>query len=724
MPSNTGGRHILRRDGAEVHRAARARAAAPALGRIAVAVVLAGALLAAVLAVPTVALARVAVSPLPAGSVPTRLPDPAGTPLASVITDADGTPIARLFEQYRVPTEPADIAATMKAAVVAIEDRRFFAHAGVDWRGVGRSLVTNLAASGAPFDGQGASTITMQYVKNHRLYAVADTDAERDAAVAATVERKLRDVRVALRLERELSKQEILARYLDTVYFGNGAYGVAAAARTYFGTTPAELTLPQAALLAAIIKAPSTFDPVDAPAVATARRDLVLAAMVEVGSVTAEQASAAAAAPLSVVEPLRRVEQGCVAAVENTGFFCRYVVDHLDDLGLDTAELRTGGYTIRTTLDRAATEAAARAAAEQVPVDSTDGIANAIAVVAPGRDEHRVLALAANRELGPDADAGQTAFPLPSAPVPFGAGSIYKIFTAAAAMERGLGIRSGVPAPESYTSDVFTSGGEPYTVTGDGGAADETTLRRALALSPNTTFLALLDELGSVDPVVDMAYRLGMRESLGLRDGGSGTGQGRTIGEAVRAEERASFTLRPVPAIPLEVANVAATIVSGGVWCPPTPIDSITDRLGQPVALPEEACEQVVPEALADTLAVGLSADHTVGTAADAADAAGWERPMIGKTGTTQRNRSAGFVGATPQLAAAVLTWADGPAPRPVCAGDPPRLCDDGSLFGGTVPARTWFAAMTALHDGLPVASLPDPADRYLTGQVQSVPAG
>lgn len=285
---------------------------------------------------------------------------------------------------------------------------------------------------------------------------------------------------------------------------------------------------------------------------------------------------------------------------------------------------------------------------------------------------------------------------LPTQPVPFGAGSIFKIFTAAAALDRGLvDLDSRLPAPGRYTSRVFTDGGRPYTVTGNSGAPPTVTLKQALALSPNTTFVALLDRIGSVDPVVDLARRLGLRRSLDLPAGG-----GRTVGEAVRAEQRASFTLGPVPVIPLELANVVATIADHGRWCPPTAVDSVTDRNGRPVPLAGPACEQAVPAGLADTLAEGLSGDTVYGTAARAADAAGWDRPVIGKTGTTQENRSAGFVGATGEVAAAVMTWSDGPDPRPICTGDPPRLCSRGTLFGGTIPAATWFATVGALVDG------------------------
>ncbi|MDN5861195.1 MAG: penicillin-binding protein, partial [Pseudonocardia sp.] len=665
-----------------------------ALSNAATVVVLTGALLAGVLGVPATVLAG-AVSGRPPG--PGEVPARGGLPLASVLTDSEGTPIARIQDQYRRPTEPGEVAESMRAAVIAIEDRRFFTHQGVDWIGVGRALVSNVLHGGTPLQGQGASTITMQYAKNLRLYGLADTPAERDAAVADTLERKLRDVGLAIRLEQRLTKRGILNGYLDTVYFGHGAYGVAAAARTYFDTTPAALTLPQSALLAAVLRAPSIYDPVAAPATAKARRNLVLDVMAETGSITPEQAAAAKATDLGVIEPLMGFAPGCVGATADAGFFCRFVVDQLADLGLDRAELATGGYTIRTTLDPQVTAAAARAAADLVPPDATEGIANAIAVVRPDTESRPVLALAANKELGPDAGAGQTAYPLPTMPVPYGAGSIFKIFTAAVAMERGLGIRTEVPAPPIYTSQVFENGSEPYTVTGNSGTGGEISLRRALALSPNTTFVALLDELGSVDPVVDMAYRLGLRRSLAVVGPG-----GRTIGEAVRAEEQASFTLGPVPVIPLELANVAATIISGGVWCPPTAVLSVTAPDGSPVPLPEPACERVLDPGLADALAVALSGDSTIGTAAAAAAAAGWDRPMIGKTGTTQRHLSAGFVGATPHLAAAVMTWSDTSPPRPVCASDPPRLCTEGTLYGGTIPAATWFATMRPLHRDVP----------------------
>lgn len=266
------------------------RAVPPAAGpllRLVLVVVSAGALLGGLLGAPVAGLARMTPAAAP-GAEAIALPDPDTVPLVTVVTDAGGAPIARLYEQYRVLTGPDGIARVLEDAVVAIEDRRFREHGGVDVRSLGRALVANLRTDGNPLSGQGASTITTQYVKNHRLLT-ATSAAEREAVDAPTLARKLLDVQVAIALEERLGKDEILGRYLDTVHVGNGAYGVSAAARTYFGTVPTELDLAQAALLAALVRAPATYDPVRHPAAALARRGLVLDAMVDVGAVTAEQ---------------------------------------------------------------------------------------------------------------------------------------------------------------------------------------------------------------------------------------------------------------------------------------------------------------------------------------------------------------------------------------------------------------------------------------------------
>ncbi|MGH3931398.1 MAG: penicillin-binding protein, partial [Pseudonocardiaceae bacterium] len=638
-------------------------------------------------------------------------------PLVSTITDKDGVPIAFLFDQNRFNTSAEGIADSMKAAIIAIEDRRFFEHDGVDWRGTTRALMTNLSA-GSALEGQGGSTLTMQYVKNYLLYVVASNDAERAAAVASTPARKLREIRVALQLEKQIPKEEILARYLNMVFFGYNAYGVASAARTYFNTTPDQLTIAQAALLAGMVKSTTTYDPVDHPERTLARRNLVIDSMMEVGSITRQQGVAAKAEPLGIGQPLTGLPNGCVSAGPSDGFYCQYVLDYLADAGFSEEMLRRGGYLIRTNLDRRASDLAKRAAVAQVPTQ-TEGIANAMAIVEPGRERHRVRALVANRDYGLNADAGQSSYALPSNVQNFGAGSIYKIFTAAAALEKGLGINSQVTVPGSYTSRVFRNEGRAYTVRNAGNYRQGSiTLQTALAISPNTTFVALEDRIGSIDPVVEMAWRLGMRESLSARDG-----RDRALRDAIKQDRRGSYTLGPEPTSALDLANVGATLMSAGTWCPPTPIDAMLDRNGNPVPLAEPPCEQAVPEGLANTLAVGLSKDHEPsGTAHQAAANVGWSRPMIGKTGTTQNNRSAGILGATPQYSAAVLIWPDGTRPRPICDSDPPRLCSNGNIFGGKVPARTWFQTMVPLHEGLPVLPMPPPEERYVTGGGVGVP--
>lgn len=632
-------------------------------------------------------------------------------PLVSTVTDKDGVPIAYLFDQNRFNTPPQAIADSMKAAIIAIEDRRFFEHNGVDWRGTTRALMSNLSA-GSALEGQGGSTLTMQYVKNYLLYVVARNDAERAAAVESTPARKLREIRVALQLEKKVSKEEILSRYLNIVFFGHNAYGVASAARTYFNTTPDRLTIAQAALLAGMVKSTNTYDPVDDPDQALARRNLVIDSMTSIGSITPAQGAAAKAEPLGIQQPLTGLANGCVGAGPADGFYCQYVVDYLAKMGYTQEKLRRGGYLIRTNLDRRASDLAKRAASAQVPTQ-TRGIANAMAIVQPGKDKHRVRALVANRDYGLDAEAGQTSYALPSSVQGFGAGSIYKIFTAGAALEKGLGINSMLPVPGRYTSRVFRNEGRPYTVGNAGNYRQgSVTMQTALAISPNTTFVHLEDRIGSIDPIVEMAWRLGMRDSLSTRDAA-----GRTLRDAIKQDKRGSYTLGPEPTSPLDLANVGATLMSGGTWCPPTPIDTMYDRNGKPVALPEQHCEQAVPDGLANTLVVGLSKDDQPGgTSYQAAKSFGWNRPILGKTGTTQNNRSAGFVGATPQYSAAVLVWPDGARPSPICDSDPPRLCSSGNIFGGKVPARTWFQAMVPIHEGLPVLPLPPPQDRYVTG--------
>ncbi|MBY8851505.1 transglycosylase domain-containing protein, partial [Saccharothrix sp. MB29] len=180
-------------------------------------------------------------------------------PLVSTVLDMNGDAIAYLYDQYRIPVRSEDISDTMKAAIIAIEDKRFFDHAGVDWQGIAR------AAAKAGVDGetsQGASTLTQQYVKNYLAFVVGKgSDEAYEKATEATIGRKISEARIATQLEQQMTKDEILTAYLNVVPFGNGTYGVGAAARTYFDTSPDELTVPQAAMLAGLVNEPSRLNP-------------------------------------------------------------------------------------------------------------------------------------------------------------------------------------------------------------------------------------------------------------------------------------------------------------------------------------------------------------------------------------------------------------------------------------------------------------------------------
>ncbi len=640
-------------------------------------------------------------------------------PSATTVTDSANNPIAYLYDQNRTPAPPETISPAMKAAIVATEDRRFYDHQGVDWQGTVRALIANSASGDVV---QGASTITQQYVKNFQLYVSAKTEADRLKATEQTPARKLREVRIALQLERKLTKEQILAGYLNLVFLGNNSYGVTAAARTYFNTTPDQLSLPQAALLAGMVRSTSAYDPVVHPQATLERRNVVLGLMADQGMISGAQANEAKAAPLGVAEPLTTRPNGCIGAGD-AGYFCKYVVEYLTQAGFKIEDLNRRGYTIRTTMDAKATADIKHALDSEVPPKQPH-VANTMSLVAPGNDKHRVLAMGSSRTFGLKANEEQTSYGLPYEPVNLGAGSIYKIFTAAAAMDKGLGIFNKLDVPDSgYASPIYKdAAGRPTPVKNDGHYAGSMSMQDALAYSPNTAFVKL-EEFTGIPPVVDMAVKLGMRslDTTPFIDPNTGKRTNRSIAAVTKAQALASFTLGTTPTSVLELANVGATLASGGMWCPPSPIEQVLDSTGRQIKLNELPCSQVVDPGLANTLLTGLSKDDQVGTAAAAAHSVGWQRPMAGKTGTTEEHKSAGFVGAlpAPQPSGAVITFDNSRQPRPLCdsAGTaPPVACGGGNIYGGKAPARTWFRAMTDYLAGQPVLPLPAIDPRYQKG--------
>ncbi|GLY42746.1 penicillin-binding protein [Amycolatopsis sp. NBRC 101858] len=646
-------------------------------------------------------------------------------PLTTTVTDRDGQPIAVLYDQYRLPVTAEAISPAMKAAVIAVEDRRFYDEGAVDPRGVLRALANNAAGG----DTQGASTITQQYVKNFLINVVHRGDlAAQQKDRENSVARKLREAKLAVRVDRTMSKDEILAAYLNVVQFSGRVYGVAAAAEAYFGTSAAKLTVPQAALLAGMVNSPSRFDPYAHPDAAKARRDVVLDAMADAGSLPVPAAREAKATALGVLPGGPRTPApNCLSAKPEAGFFCAYAVDYLERHGFTPDRLATAGLTIRTTLDPKVAEVTKQAVSKNVHTREP-GVAGTMAVIRPGEQRHEVLAMVANRDYGVDADEGERSTDVVGGVSdPFGAGSVFKIFTAAAALEAGeAGLRTPLPNPRSdcFTPPEADRHTRCYPVANLGTYPDPITLADALATSPNVAFVGLEQRVG-VPAVLDMARRLGLRRTLATNAAGGAPitdpgdvrskdpRYGRPQAEYFRG--LLSFTLGTSPVSPLELANVSATLMSGGVWCPPDPILSVTGRDGAPVPVQGEPCERVVPKDLADTLRDGLSEDTVSGTSARAARVAGWDRPDFGKTGTTQDSRSVAFVGGVNDFAVSSLVFADGPAPRTVCPGPPVHLGECGhGAFGGTVAAPPYFRAMERLLAGEPDQPVPPADPRYL----------
>ena len=637
-------------------------------------------------------------------------------PSISTVTDAAGEPIAWLYDQQRVQVPSEDISQNMKLAIIAIEDRRFADHNGVDWRGTIRAALTNATAGEVE---QGASTIDQQLVKNYQFLVSAENDAERRAAVETTPARKIKEIRMALTLDGEMGKDEILTKYLNLISFGNGSFGIQTAAQTYFGVDASELTVPQSAMLAGMVQSTSRFNPYTNPEDTKQRRDTVIRTMVETGAITQSEGAQYTAEPLGVLERPNSLPRGCITAGDR-GFFCDYVLQYLDENGLSRKMVEQGGYTIRTTLDETV-QANVQRAVDTYGNPTAQGVAEVMSVVRPGKESHKVVAIASSRQYGLELGDSQTVQPQPFSLVGDGAGSVFKIFTVAAALEKGMGANTTLSVPNRVQVSGLGSGGArgcppgQYCVENAGAYPGSLSVTDSLAQSPNTTFINLIKDVG-VAPTTDMAVRLGMRSY----DRKGTAADGDSISGFIKKNNLGSFTLGPTAVNALELSNVGATIASGGVWCPPSPIESITDRTGKPVELNEPECEQVVEEGLADTLAVTMSKDSVgAGTAAAAAGGAGWSLPMSGKTGTTEANRSSAFLGFTNNYAAAVYAFNDGTTTTELCTS-PLRQCSYGNLFGGMEPAQTWYSAFSPIADIYGPVRLPDPDPAYMAGTSRS----
>ncbi|GIJ52170.1 penicillin-binding protein [Virgisporangium aliadipatigenens] len=587
--------------------------------------------------------------------------------------------ITQFYEEYRIPTTIDAMSPHIQNAIIAAEDNRFYEHNGVDMRGIARAFVANQQAGGVS---QGASTITMQYVRMS-LRDSARTPEEVFDATERTPTRKLREIRLSIDLEKHLSKTEILERYLNAAYFGHRAFGVHAAAEVYFSKKPADLTPAEAAMLAGLVQAPSAYDPAKETQAQAAqnRRDYVLHRMMTLGYLSAAEGEAALAEPLRL--NLHEPPNDCGDVPRDTrhwGYFCdlfkTWWVNH-SDTGGDPVErldaLRRGGYTIVTTLDPGFQWVAQREVLAHQPTGSPFALGTV--TVEPGTG--KIFTMAVNREYTLDqshngrhsdparARTGQVGtYPATVNPLLGGgwlpgyqAGSTFKMFTMLAALEKGMPLHTEINSPQRYQSKFKVESDSPARcglywcpANASGKMSGRHTMWGGFGKSVNTYFVQLEEQVGA-EAAVRMAERLGLTWHT-------------DIDKQQAAPERAgswgAFTLGVADTTPLEMALAYATVAAEGMYCEPLPVETIALPGAEPVRV-EPTCRRAVSE---DVARGALDAARCVtGYRAAGGDCGGWStapgvykqvgRPIAGKTGTTDDNRALWFIGMAPGLASA-----------------------------------------------------------------------
>jgi penicillin-binding protein 1A len=584
-------------------------------------------------------------------------------PLRSTIHAADGTLLARLYKQNRVFAPIEAMPQKLIDAVLAAEDARFYQHPGYDLRAITRAALVN-AREGRIV--QGGSTITQQYVKN--VYF---------RQPARTLERKARELRIAVEIERLYSKDEILERYLNTVYFGTGAYGVKAAAQSFFGHGLAQLNVPEAATLAAVIKSPALYDPRIRPKNVKHRRNYVLSRMAQLDMIGRHRLRRSTRAPLGVssrAPKIATLEPYFVEAVRREVLADK----RLGRSAADRARsLYKGGLRIATTLDLRL-QGAARRAIDSVLNQPNDPSAALIAIK-PKTGE--IVAMIGgenwnesevNLALGAEG-GGSGRQP----------GSSFKPIVLAAALEVGGHLE------RRYRSSpaVFRFGdGDVWMVrNAEGGGYGMMSLDEATVYSVNGVFARLGLELGP-DLIASQAELMGVRSKL---------------------RSYPSISLGAMNVSVLDMAAAYATLANEGTAIEPTTVKSIELSSGETLYPRQEEIRSAVAAGNAYLITRVLREVIRRGTGTAAAIG----RPAAGKTGTTNNYTDAWFVGYTPDLVAAV--WVGYPQ------GSIPMTDVHGiRVYGGTFPAQIWREFMLAAHDGLPVSNFAHPRGDLATVEI------
>jgi membrane peptidoglycan carboxypeptidase len=593
-------------------------------------------------------------------------------PQKSVLYASDNkTALAIFYDQNRDPVPLTQVAPVMQEAMVAAEDNRFYEHRGVDARGIVRAFVHNQADGSV--QQQGASTLTQQYVRAVLTQsAIAANDPElKRAATEDTAGRKLREIRYAIALEKQLSKKEILERYLNTVYFGQNAYGIRAASWSYFGKLPSALTLPEAAMIAGLAQNPNQYNPVtNGPKNALVRRTYVLSGMVKLGYIGSAEAKAAEKS-LIVLNP-KAQKQSCENGYAAYGFFCRFFYDWWlsnPAFGATSNErennLRRGGYRIVASIDPRMQKGAQKAISDQV--SDQNPFALGTVIVEPGTG--RVKAMAINRRYGIKKNPGGKNYPYTTNPLLSGsdvspgyqAGSTFKMFTMLAALKKGIPLSHTIFAQPKYKSQYvpgscdghYCPKNESKSMTG------VQTMSSGFGESANTYFVPLEEEV-SVKSAVAVAQAAGIdfRDTETIKNIKAAQTDPNTFG---------SFTLGVASVTPLDMATAYATVAAGGKHCDPLPVKSITDGDGRPVAAANPTCNQAFPRTVTDAATdaarcpvgdqsmVGISCTHPGGGVTGSRFGGAIDRPVAGKTGTTGDlgDTTSWFVGFAPNLAVA-----------------------------------------------------------------------
>ncbi len=521
---------------------------------------------------------------------------------------SDGTTMLAKFQlEKRDPVEYEDISDYAKTGTVDVEDIRFYEHNGVDMPGIARAAFHNMSGGSSI---EGASTITQQLVRNTVLS---------EEATDITFERKAREAELALRLEKQYGKDEILNFYLNTINYGDGCYGIQAAAKNYFQVSAADLTLAQAATLVGIPQSPTSYNPKENPQACLDRRNLVLDRMYSAGDITQEQYDAARAEPLGLNPAPDEPAQGIYAYPYFTSFVRDELLANDNKYHCSYADLFEGGLKIYTTLDPEMQDKADQACKDEY-ARMDPGMDAALVAIDP-RNGY-VKAMVGGNDFYVDQwnIAAQGGRP---------SGSTFKVFTLTAAIESGISPRTVIDC----SNPVTLSTGQ--TVNNFGNSSfGKRTLADATAISSNTGFYRLADRIGA-DKIVEMAHRMGIHSDL---------------------SPYPIITLGTENVTPLEMAEAYSTLATGGIHHDYVIITRIENKNGEVLYENEDKPERVLDERVAGAVTEVLRGvfEKSFGTAAGSGPSNG--QPVAGKTGTGMEYRDHWLVGYCPQLTCAVWT--------------------------------------------------------------------